>query len=71
LARGRRFAAALVPAIATIGTLLTEYQMGVIASRLRLLEGVVEGAIVAVLMAGLAVRLRTRCENPKVPDLTS
>jgi uncharacterized membrane protein len=71
LARGRRSAGALVPAIATIGTLLTEYQMGAIASRLRLLEGLFEGAIVAVLMAGLSVRLRTRCENPKVPNRTS
>ena len=57
--------------MATIGTLLTEYEMGASAQRIRLLEGVGMGGILAILMAALAVRLRRRCENPKVPNLTS
>jgi uncharacterized membrane protein len=71
LALGRRLLGAMVPLIATIGTLLTEYEMGASTQRMRLLEGVGMGGILAILMAALAVRLRRRCENPKVPNLTS
>jgi hypothetical protein len=71
LALGRRLLGAMVPLIATIGTLLTEYEMGASAQRIRLLEGVGMGGILAIVMAALAVRLRRRCENPKVPNLTS
>jgi hypothetical protein len=71
LALGRRLLGAMVPLIATIGTLLTEYEMGASTQRIRLLEGVGMGGILAIVMAALAVRLRRRCENPKVPNLTS
>jgi hypothetical protein len=71
LAFGRGLIAAAVPIIATVGTLLTEYQMGAIPRQQRLLEGVLAGAMVAILMAVVGVRLRTRCENPTVPTLTS
>jgi hypothetical protein len=70
LALGSRITGPLVPLIAVIGTLLTEYQMGAIPRQQRLVEGVLDGVMVAILMAGLAVRLRTRCENRSVPTLT-
>jgi hypothetical protein len=65
LAWGRRLTGAVVSVTATVGTLLTEYQMGAIPRQQRLFEGMLEGAIVALLVAALAIRLRTRCENPK------
>jgi hypothetical protein len=65
LAWGRRLTGAVVSVTATVGTLLTEYQMGAIPRQQRLFEGILEGAIVALLVAALAIRLRTRCENPK------
>ena len=71
LACGRRSIEAVLPLMAIIGTLLTEYEMGASAGRIRLLEGVGMGGILAVLMAALAVRLRRRCENLKLPNLTS
>ena len=71
LAWGRRAIEAVLPLMAIIGTLLTEYEMGASAGRIRLLEGVGMGGILAVLMAALAVRLRRRCENLKLPNLTS
>ncbi|TMC63449.1 MAG: hypothetical protein E6J16_09115 [Chloroflexota bacterium] len=71
LAWGRRSIEAVLPLMAIIGTLLTEYEMGASAGRIRLLEGVGMGGILAVLMAALAVRLRRRCENLKLPNLTS
>jgi hypothetical protein len=58
LALGRRLMGATVPLIATIGTLLTEYEMGASPGRIRLAEGVAMGAVLAVLMAILAGRLR-------------
>jgi len=58
LALGRRLLGASVPLIATIGTLLTEYEMGATGGPLRLPEGVVMGGLLAVLMAALASRLR-------------
>src|SRR5438874_12582653 len=71
LAWGRRSIEAVLPLMAIIGTLLTEYEMGASAGRIRLLEGVGMGGILAVLMAALAVRLRRRCENLKLPNLSS
>ena len=70
LALGSRLSGALVPLIAIIGTLLTEYQMGAIPRQQRLVEGVLDGVMVAILMGVLAVRLRNRCENRSVPTLT-
>jgi hypothetical protein len=58
LALRRGLIAAAVPIIATLGTLLTEYQMGPIAQRNRLVEGVAMGGILAALVAALAFRLR-------------
>jgi hypothetical protein len=60
LALGRRLAAAAIPITATIGTLLTEYEMGAIDSQVRLIEGVAMGLALAVLMVALAIRLRRR-----------
>jgi hypothetical protein len=60
LALGRRLVAASIPIIATIGTLLTEYEMGAIGSQLRLIEGVAMGLALAVLMIAVAIRLRRR-----------
>jgi hypothetical protein len=71
LALGRRLLGAMVPLIATIGTLLTEYEMGTTDARIRLAEGVAMGLVLTLLIAALAIRLRRRCENPKVPNLTS
>ena len=58
LALGRRLIAVSIPIIATIGALLTEYEMGVIAQPLRVAESVAMGAVLTVLMIGLAGRLR-------------
>ncbi len=60
LALGRRLITAAIPIIATIGTLLTEYQMGAIGGQMRLIEGVAMGLALAVLMVAVAVRLRRR-----------
>jgi hypothetical protein len=58
LALGRRLIAAAIPIVATIGTLLTEYQMGSIGGQMRLIEGVAMGLALVVLMVALAIRLR-------------
>jgi hypothetical protein len=60
LALGRRLIGAAVPLIATVGTLVTEYEMGAIPARIRLGEGVAMGGILAVLAAVLTIRLRRR-----------
>jgi hypothetical protein len=60
LALGRRLIGAAVPLIATVGTLVTEYEMGAIPARIRLAEGVAMGGILAVLAAVLTIRLRRR-----------
>jgi hypothetical protein len=57
LAMGRRLIAAVIPIIATIGTFLTEYEMGPIAARIRVAEGVAMGTVLAILMTALAGRL--------------
>jgi uncharacterized membrane protein len=57
---GRRLIGAVVPLIAIIGTLLTEYEMDAGAGRIRLNEGVAMGAVVALLAVALVVRLRRR-----------
>ena len=58
LALARRLVAASIPIIATVGTLLTEYEMGAIGGQLRLFESVAVGLALAVLMVALAVQLR-------------
>lgn len=58
LALGRRLIAAAIPIVATMGTLLTEYQMGSIGGQMRLIEGVAMGLALVVLMVALAIRLR-------------
>jgi hypothetical protein len=60
LALGRRLLGAMVPLIATIGTLLTEYEMGTTDARIRLTEGVAMGLVLILLIAALAIRLRLR-----------
>ena len=60
LALGRRLMGAMVPLIATIGTLLTEYEMGTTDARIRLTEGVAMGLVLTLLIAALAARLRQR-----------
>jgi hypothetical protein len=60
LALGRRLMGAMVPLIATIGTLLTEYEMGTTDVRIRLTEGVAMGLVLTLLVAVLAARLRQR-----------
>ena len=60
LALGRRLLGAMVPLIATIGTLLTEYEMGTTDGRRRLTEGVAMGLVLTLLTAALAIRLRWR-----------
>ena len=56
----RRFVGAAVPLVATIGSLLTEYEFGTSAGRIRLSEGVAMGLVLAALTTALAVRLRRR-----------
>jgi len=70
LALGRRFLGATLPLVAIIGTLLTEYEMGATGGRIRLREGVAMGAVLAVLTAALAVRLRRRgpAQDGVTPD---
>ena len=58
LALGRRLVAASIPIAATIGTLLTEYEMGLIGGQMRLIESVAMGLVLAVLMVAVVVRLR-------------
>jgi hypothetical protein len=58
LTLGRRAIEAMVPLITVLGTLLTEYEMGVSAARIRLGEGVATGVLLAVLAAVMVGRLR-------------
>ena len=58
LALRRRLVAVAIPLIAVLGTLLTEYEMPASGAHIRLLEGVVMGAVLAVLTGALAIRLR-------------
>ena len=60
LALGRRLLGASVPLIATIGTLLTEYEMGATDAATRVAEGVAMGGLIAMLMTALVIRLRRR-----------
>jgi hypothetical protein len=55
---GRRLLGAAIPLVAVLGTLLTEYEMGAGAGRIRFSEGVTMGAVLAVLTAALTVQLR-------------
>ena len=58
LALGRYVVAASIPIGATVGTLLTEYEMGVIGGQMRLIESVAVGLALAILMVAVAIRLR-------------
>src|SRR6202171_1875847 len=58
LALGRRLLGASIPLIAVLGTLLTEYEMGLNTARIRVAEGLPMGVLLAVLTAVLAGRLR-------------
>ncbi len=58
LALRHRLVAVAIPLIAVLGTLLTEYEMPASGAHIRLLEGVVMGAVLAVLTGALAIRLR-------------
>jgi hypothetical protein len=60
LAFGRRLLGATLPLVASIGTLVTEYEIGATDARIRLPEGVAMGVLLAVLAAALAARLRWR-----------
>ncbi|HEV2014511.1 MAG TPA: hypothetical protein VGR77_11615 [Candidatus Dormibacteraeota bacterium] len=60
LALGRRVIGATIALIAILGTLLTEYELGATGGRIRLVEGVAMGVVLAVLTAALAGRLRRR-----------
>jgi Gpi18-like mannosyltransferase len=72
LALGRRLMGAAVPVIATIGTMLTEYEMDASRVAIRLSEGVAMGTVLAVLMAVLAGRLRRERVAPEPrPNLRS
>ena len=60
LARGRRLVGAVVPLIATMGTLLTEYEMGFGPGPIRFREGVAMGVVLSVVSAALTIRLVAR-----------
>lgn len=63
LAWPRFFIGVAVPLIASIGTLLTEYEIGAIDGRARPAEGVAMGVILALLIAALTSRL----QRPAIP----
>jgi hypothetical protein len=60
LAGGRRLMGATIPLIASVGTLLTEYEMPARAGPVRFREGVGMGVVLVALTAALAIRLRRR-----------
>ncbi|HEX9096718.1 MAG TPA: hypothetical protein VF990_11530 [Candidatus Dormibacteraeota bacterium] len=60
LALGRRLMGATVPIIAVGGTFLTEYEMGTTSARIRTVEGVTMGVVLAIVVVALTVRLRRR-----------
>jgi hypothetical protein len=60
LAWGRRLIGAALPLMASLGTLVTEYEMGTSARQVLLPEGVAMGVVLTVFMAALAGRLRQR-----------
>ena len=65
LAFGRPLIAAAIPLIASVGTLLTEYEMGFGPGPIRLREGVAMGVVLAVLTVALAIRLGRRRPQPE------
>jgi hypothetical protein len=60
LAWGRPVLGAALPLIASVGSVVTEYEIGATDARIKLPEGVAMGVLVAVLAAALALRLRRR-----------
>jgi hypothetical protein len=63
LAWGRRLIGAALPLIASLGTLLTEYELGYGPGPIRLREAVAMGVILVILVAGLAIGLRSPQER--------
>jgi hypothetical protein len=63
LAWGRRLIGAALPLVASLGTLLTEYEMGYGPGPIRLREAVAMGVILVILVAGLAIGLRSPQER--------
>jgi len=63
LALTGRIIGASIPLIASLGTLLTEYEMGAITAPVRLRESVAMGVILSALAAALAIRLRSPQEK--------
>jgi hypothetical protein len=55
---GRRLMGAALPLIASLGTLLTEYEMGYGPGPIRLREAVAMGVALCILIIALAIRLR-------------
>jgi hypothetical protein len=65
LAWGRRLIGAALPLLASLGTLVTEYEMGTSARQILLPEGVAMAVVLAVFMAALSGRLRQREREPR------
>ena len=65
LAWRRHLIGAVLPITATVGTLLTEYEMGFGPGPVRLREGVVMGVVLSILTAALALRLRRTQETAR------
>jgi hypothetical protein len=63
LAWGRRLMGAAIPLIASLGTLLTEYEMGYGPGPIRLREAVAMGVVLSIVIAALAIRLRSTQEQ--------
>jgi hypothetical protein len=63
LAWGRRLIGAAIPLIAIIGTLLTEYEMETTTFRIRLVEGVAMGLVLAIVSVVLMVQLQRHMEE--------
>ena len=66
LAWGRRLAGAALPLIATVGTLLTEYEMGFGPGPIRFREGVAMSVVLSVVAVVLTIRLVER--RPGLPQ---
>jgi hypothetical protein len=66
LAWGRRLAGAALPLIATIGTLLTEYEMGFGPGPIRFREGVAMSVVLSVVAVVMTIRLVER--RPGLPQ---
>jgi hypothetical protein len=71
LTSGRRLIAVTIPLIASVGTLLTEYEIGAGTGGVRLTEGVAMGVILVVVVAAQTGWLRrpsSATASTVVPD---